>query len=171
MAFVFVVEDGTGLSNATSYVSVEDATDIICVNIHVSAAWEALSVADQEKLVSWASRYLDAHARWKGTKTVPTSALRWPRCGVYDRDNTLIDENTIPEQLKIATAEMARYLITEDRTTERAQDGLESVKADVVEIEFLAGYRLPQIPSHLEYLIQGLGTLSSGTQRFVRITR
>lgn len=171
MAFTFTVEDGTGLAAATSYVSVADADDILIVNIHAYSSWNALTTTQKEYLLAWASRYLDAHADWYGTKTVETSGLRWPRTGVTDRDGIALSSTAIPKQLKVATAEMARYLISEDRSTERSQDAIKMLKADVVEIEFIEGYRLPQIPSHLTYLIDGLGILRGGKPNFAKITR
>lgn len=189
MAFVFTVETGTGtVATANSYVSVMEADDIITTNIHVSPSWDMLTVPQKERLLVWASRYLDDHTNWKGCKTVPgvagytnfngqvipavpASPLRWPRTGVCDRDEVLIGPNVIPNQLKIATAEMARYLIEQDRTVERDTDGLERVKADVVEIEFLPGYRLPQVPTNMQYLVQGLGFISGGPLRFGKVSR
>lgn len=172
MAFTFVVESGSGLiTGANSYVSVSDASDIIATNIHADTAWVALSTADQEKLLAWATRYLDTKASWKGTKSVEDSPLRWPRTGVYDRDNVLIDSDVIPQQLKVATAEMARYLIAQDRTIERDQDGLVRLKADVVEIEFREGYTLPSVPDYMQDLITGLGYMPSSGMRFSPIAR
>lgn len=172
MAFAFVVEDGTGLSDATSYVSVAEADDIITMNIHASASWAELEVGDKERLLSWASRYLDERTRWFGDKVVETSALRWPRSGIVDRDGIALLANAVPRQLQIATAEMARYLIDDDRTVERGQDALTRLKADVIELEFAEGYRLPQVPSHMQYLIKGLGAISSGNGiKFKRIIR
>jgi len=172
MAFTFVVEDGSGLSTATSYVSVEEADDIITMNIHASQSWGALTDVQKEYLLSWASRYLDERTRWFGYRMVETSALRWPRYGVTDRDGIRLSDSAIPSQLKIATAEMARYLIEEDRTVERSQDALTRLKADVIELEFSEGYRLPQVPSHMAYLIAGLGAIGSGTGiKFKRIIR
>ena len=175
MAFTFLVETGTGLvAGANSYVSVADADDAITLNIHADDAWNAKSISDKERLLALATRILDNYARWFGTKTVTTpiaSPLRWPRTGVSDRDSVLIDANTIPEQLKVATAEVARFYAKEDRTLDRDQDGLESITADVVELVFRKGYRLPVIPATLTFLIQGLGTITSGKPRFVNIIR
>ena len=171
MAFTFIVEDGTGLTTATSYVSVSGADDIIAMNIHADTGWSALSTDSKERLLAWASRYLDAHTRWFGTKTVETSQLRWPRTGVCDRDGIEIDANTIPYQLEVATAEMARFLITTDRSLERDQDGLIRLKADVVELEFKDGYTLPQVPNEMTYLVEGLGIVSGGRPRFAWIRR
>ena len=168
MTFPFTVEDGAGLSNATSYVSVEDADDILIMNIHAAPAWMALSLDVKQRLLSWASRYLDERARWFGRKTVETAALRFPRSGVRDRDGIHIDANEIPRQLRVATAEMARYLIDADRTVERDQDALISLKADVVEMEFVEGYRLPKVPEHVGYLLQGLGSIGAGFKAVIR---
>jgi len=172
MPFTFLTEDGTGLVAATSYVSVEEADDIIAVNIHADARWTVLDEAIKEKLLSWASRYLDTNARWYGERVSSTSGLRWPRKGVCDRDDFEIAEDVIPKQLKIAAASMATYLIAQDRSTERPQDALISLKADVVELEFAEGYRLPKVPSHINELISGLGRITSGTRvRFGRIIK
>ncbi len=172
MAFTFIVEDGTGLPNATSYVSVEDADDIIVMNIHAATAWAELTHDQKEHLLSWASRYLDERVRWKGRKVSETSALRFPRTGVHDRDGFAVAADAVPRQLEVATAEMARYLIAEDRSAERDQDALIRLKADVVEMEFAEGYRLPKVPSHMSYLIQGLGSVGSGNgSNFKRIVR
>jgi hypothetical protein len=189
MAFVFTVESGTGTdAAANSYVSVEEATDIITANIHAATEWNMLTVPAQQRLLVWATRYLDAKARWKGTKTVPGSAsytnafgtvvpaiapspLRWPRTGVCDRDGVTVGTASIPTQLRVATAEMARFQIAQDRTIERAQDGLQRVKADVVEIEFLPGYTLPSTPDFLQDLLTGLGSVPSSSMRFAPIVR
>lgn len=172
MAFTFMVEDGTGVASATSYVSVEEADDILAMNIHASASWDALTLDTKQKLLSWASRYLDERTRWFGRRVDGNSALRWPRVGITDQDGITLSPTIIPRQLKIAAAEMARYLIDEDRTAERDQDGLTRLKADVIELEFAEGYRLPQVPSHMKNLIKGLGVISSGTGvRFARIMK
>jgi hypothetical protein len=172
MAFTFMVEDGTGVANATSYVSVEDADDILSMNIHASGSWEALTLDKKQKLLSWASRYLDERTRWFGRRAETESSLRWPRTGITDRDGNPISDTIVPRQLKIAAAEMARYLIDQDRTVERDQDALTRLKADVIELEFEEGYRLPQVPSHMKHLIKGLGVISTGTGvRFARIMK
>lgn len=173
MAFAFSVETGSGLAaSANSYTSVAEADDILTMNIHTSANWAQLSNGDKERLLAWASRYLDERTRWFGYKTVEASPLRWPRTGITDRDGISIGSNVIPHQLKVATAEMARYLIDEDRSVERDQDSLKRLKADVVELEFVEGYKLPSVPSALKFLINGLGTIASGAGvRFTRIIR
>ena len=191
----FVVEDGTMVPNANSYVTVEDATDYLSANIHASPAWVALTLSDQQALLIWATRYLDSRATWNGIPTSdflanptsfnvvgtwavfpspgdipPQQALRWPRAGARDCDGVPIASNTIPRQLKAATAEMARYLIATDRSLERPQDGLTELKVDVITIKFRE-YELPIVPNEISYILRGLGTISSGRTNFSKITR
>jgi hypothetical protein len=172
MAFTFLVEDGTGLSAATSYVSVEDADDIITVNIHADSKWSVLDQDQKERLLSWASRTLDAQVAWKGTKVLD-SALRWPRIGVVDRDGVEIPDDTVPRQLKVAVASMATYLIDEDRfADDGGGDALKRIKADVVEIEFQDGSSgKAKFPAHMHALLDGLGIVQSGRPRFKKIIR
>lgn len=171
MALVFTVEDGTGLSNSNSYVSVEYADDYLQANMHVWPTWDALSVAEKEYLLIWATRYLDQRVRWNGVKTVLDSALRWPRTGVRDADGNMIDPNTIPPQLKEATAEMARFLLESDRSAERPQDGLESIKVDVIELVFNSEYRLPTAPEQIRLILSGLGYMVGNGMSFAPIRR
>jgi hypothetical protein len=171
MAVSFVVEDGTGLDDATSYVSVAEANAYLAANIHKSSTWNALALPTRQALLVWASRYLDQRASWKGTKTVETSALRWPREGVYDVDDNLIESDVIPPALKQATIEMARYLITDDRSDERGQDGLKELQVDVVKLTFDTSYRLPEVPNEISFILRGLGTISAGRPTSARILK
>lgn len=172
MAFIFLVEDGTGLvAAANSYASVSAADDVITVNIHANDAWNALSFAEKERMLVWGTRILDDYTRWFGTKTVDDSPLRWPRTGMTNCDGIALDSNKIPQQVVVATAEMARFYAKEDRTLDRDQDGLESLTADVIELVFRKNYKLPTIPAEMTYLIRCLGSITSGKPRFVDIIR
>lgn len=171
MAFVFLVEDGTGLTEATSYVSVSDADDYMLQNTAIFDDWDLLDQDVKEKVLSWSSRYLDQHARWNGVKTVETSGLRWPRTGVCDIDGLPIGPNTIPYQLEDATVELASYLMIDDISRPRGQDGLDRLRVDVIELYFNSNYRFPSIPSSLNLILSGLGTLIGNSGGFGRIRR
>jgi hypothetical protein len=182
MALTFIVEDGTGLADATSYVSVSDATDILSLNPISNAAWAALTPTEQETYLMWASRYLDQHVDWYGDKTVEDSALRWPREYVYDIDGILIADDVIPEQLKRATAQLAIFLISSQEAQTGGQssilpEGIKRVKADVVEVEFSDGSSTDSrtgsglLPVNMRYLIQGIGTVMTGRQRMAKVVR
>ena len=182
MAIAFVVEDGTGLTTATSYVSVAEATDLLSLNPVMSATWVALDSAEQESYLIWASRYLDYHVQWEGYKTVETSGLRWPRSCVTDVDGLYIDTDVIPEAVKEATAQLAIFLTASDAAQSGGEssnlpEGVKRVKADVVELEFFddaaansrSGSDL--LPVNIRFLIRGLGTIKVGRLRVGNVVR
>ena len=195
MAFTFIVEDGTIVAGANSYVTVSYADDYIGENKFASPSWNALGTTDKQLMLAWATRYLDQRATWNGQTTatylanpdsvnvvagfvtypsnvtVPQQPLRWPRANVFDVDKNPIPYNVIPTQLMQATAEMARYLIASDRSLERPQDGLKELKIDVMTLIFRENYILPIVPSEIGYIIRGLGMISSGRTGFGKITR
>jgi hypothetical protein len=324
MTFSLVVEDGSMVAGANSYVTVQEADDYIIQNFHAWPAWNALNLPTKQQLLAWACRYVDQRATWYGEQTssawalglrfsppianwiippgplpgfggplppiatlqvnagpanirmisaspssgvmVPgqsiivtilfnttvvvaggtpsltlndggvanytsgsgTTALaftyivgaedyttslapassnalnlngatikdlggnnaslttpsvfggstwpwlqsmRWPRLGVFDVDNNPIPPNVIPYQLKQACMEMARYLIAQDRSLERPQDGLKELKVDVITLVFQPGYTLPIVPGEIGYIIRNLGTIGSGRTNFAKIVR
>jgi hypothetical protein len=169
MAFTFVVEDGTGLSNSNSYVSVSEADDILSTNIHATS-WSLKTLQDKEKLLAWATRLIDTKATWFGHKTYSSSSLRWPRTGITSKDSVEIELDEIPKQLKEATSEMARFLVDTDRTVEQSKDGIISLKVDVIEMKFDKDYRLTQLPSIIWEILSDLGYfgVSTGAARIIR---
>ncbi len=66
---------------------------------------------------------------------------------------------------------MARYLIESDRSTDRPQDGLKSLKVDVIELVFNESYRLPEVPNEINMLLSGLGIIKTGNGGFAKIRR
>ena len=195
MAFAFVVEDGSIVAGANSYVAVQEADDYLIQNPFVSPAWLALTTAQKQYYLTWATRYLDHRAVWNGETTTASNynqsgsslvqtwatpvsdtpqaqqPLRWPRVGVYDYDERLIPSSEIPVQLKAATIEMARYLLAQDRSVERPQDGLLEMRAGDVMLKFKPDYTLPIVPTDISFIIRGLGTIASGRTNFSKITR
>lgn len=195
MAFSFVVEDGTIVTGANSYVAVQEASDYLIANQFAYALWSALASTDQQHLLAWATRYIDQRATWNGVTsasylaspdtinlvqgfvsypssvTIPHQPLRWPRANVYDVDGNPIAYNVIPPQLKQATCEMARYLISSDRSLERPQDGLKEMKIDVMTLIFRENYILPIVPNEIAFILRGLGQIGSGTTGFGKVRR
>lgn len=91
----FVVEDGTGLSTATSYVDVTFSDD------YLGATWAVDTATKQSALIS-ATEYADA--RWgellKSKPLLETQALELPRFQLYDRYGNLIEG--VPDDWKKA---------------------------------------------------------------------
>ena len=160
----------TSFNATNSYPTVEEADSILAENIHASA-WFNLSEGNKQRLLVFATKFLDDRARWYGSKTVPTSPLRWPRSYITDRDSRAVGINEIPEQLKRTVAYIANYNVAQDRTSERDQDGLNSLVVDVIELDFKDNYTLPQVPNSLQYMIEGLGIIRGGSSSFGKVLR
>lgn len=101
-----IVEDGTGLSTAESYISVADA-DAYFLD-RGNAAWAALSNDAKEQALRKGADYLLAvyDQRWKGQRVTFEQAMSWPRYDVVV-NQYVIPSNVIPVALKRANAELA----------------------------------------------------------------
>lgn len=97
-----IVEDGTGLSNANSFVSVAEA-DAFFSNVG-SASWAAASVDEKESALIRATAYLSTYFRWTGKRVKGRDqALAIPRSGMTDCDGNDVPSDEVPIELKIAT--------------------------------------------------------------------
>lgn len=157
MAWAFVVEDGTGLVNSTSYISEAYADDYFEIDRVFAPAWTALTSEQKQELLGWATRVLDQKVVWNGVRTTDTQALAWPRQSVYNRYGELIDSNEIPFQLEQATAEFAKYLAANDPTVGSGVDYIKSVRLDVLEVEYMDGTSQTTFPNLLNSILRGLG--------------
>lgn len=92
---MIIVEDGTGVAGANSYVSLPDAREILDLrgqNLDID------DVIAEQQLIA-ASDYVEAFRdRFQGWKTSDTQSMQWPRVGVVI-DNKIIDSVTIPIEL------------------------------------------------------------------------
>lgn len=140
-----VVEDGTGKSNAESYISVADATTYHAAR--GNSAWAALaSDTVREQLLRKATDYmLQAYReKWKGYRYVTDQALDWPRAWVYKEPfyqgavgtyPFLVDSDIVPTEVKNACAELA--LKASSATLMEDQEQLVvKEKVDVIEVEY-----------------------------------
>lgn len=162
MAVVLVVEDGSGLANANSYVSLEEFNAHHEVNLFTS---DLLALTDEvkTKLVIMATRQVDVLVRWRGEPTYPgVQALRFPRTGVVDADGIEVPDNTIPKYLKAAICEMAAHLNTTNPTEDPDGYGLESFALEGMEFVFDKTQTKGGIPRNVAPLLKGLADPSSG---------
>lgn len=138
----FIVEDGTGKSDAISYVTTAEADEYW--GRRGSTAWGALTNGQKKRALVLATDYMGQvyRLRWKGVRTVSTQALDWPRAFV-ERDDyrysglngyTTIDgqyyypSNEVPAEVKRACCELALKAVT---TTLLADVGAQ-VKSETV---------------------------------------
>ena len=154
MAFVFDASVGGVASN--SYLTVAEFLDYMETAYAVTESSEALE--DQRNLVL-ATRLMEANfspmrklvrvmppaqsyylirPTWTGAVATVTQRLLWPRTGMFTRTGVAIAPNVIPQELKDATAELARLLKRGDLTVDNdvVVQGLTSVKAGSVALTF-----------------------------------
>jgi hypothetical protein len=150
-----IVEDGTGLSDANSYVSVAYA-DAYFLARNVTA-WASLT--NKEALLIQATDYMEAvySESWKGTVLLDTQALSFPR---------IIDDATVyPDRLLKAVCELAlkandRALLVdvEQRTIEE--------KIDVITVKY-AEYSDQKTQYSMVYGLISPYLMSSGVSKKV----
>jgi hypothetical protein len=88
MAITIVVEDGTGIANANSYISVGDA-DAYQLN-RGRSAWAALDADAKSSALIQATEFVDSTFAWIGKRKTSTQALKWPRIYGLDSDGVEI---------------------------------------------------------------------------------
>lgn len=155
-----------GAANANSFLTVSEMETI--AEEHTAAQYEAWSAADdQGALVVMATRAMaayfsgrkmlvhgkDAFTRifpaWTGLPATTTQRLPWPRSGMFDMNGNAIAEDVIPEDLKLATAELVLALAVGGDTTgdnDAAAGGISSVKAGSVSVAFRGDMALTSKP-------------------------
>lgn len=107
-----IVENGTGLSTAQSYVSVADA-DARHVALG-NSAWTGTD-AVKEAALRRATQYMlqEYRTRWAGTRLLRAQALDWPRYGVTV-DGYTIETTIVPDEVANACADLALRALSED---------------------------------------------------------
>lgn len=98
-----IVEDGTGLENANSFIDVEEARALATVRgLSLNPDDTKLSAI----LVNSADRIVSYESQFSGKRTNPEQGLSYPRKGSF-RYGSLIASNSIPRELKLAQVVMA----------------------------------------------------------------
>lgn len=131
-----IVEDGTGLANAESYISVVDADAYIAAYKGADSTWDAATEATKEIAARVATQYLDGLYDWIGEKETSTQALDWPRVNAEDETGTLIAG--VPLAVEQATAEVMFLNVggtSLTNNTTKASD-TKREKVDVIEVEY-----------------------------------
>lgn len=167
MAITFTVEDGTGVTGATTYLSLADAEQIV---EDYGLAWASGATDDEKKVaLNNGSLFIDTrYPPWKGYKRLSTQGLDWPRSGVVDEDGYVVPNTSVPEDIKRATVEAAVYYNNNDSLFPDADgDGAlkaEKIKIDVIEIsnEYLGSDAGSEVSKKLSGLLDKYREIGSG---------
>ena len=111
------VEDGTGLSNSDSYVSVAEADAYF--SARGITKWDSFGAEKKESLLIKATDYIDSAYRWRGKKATAEQALQFPRENCVDNEGFVRDG--VPSEVKKTVYECA-LLIGEDNEIYSVED-------------------------------------------------
>lgn len=132
---MIIVEDGTGIPNANSYISVDDA-DFYATSFSKSD-WSG-TTDEKEMALKQATRAIDLLYGDKFISAKMTSTpLMFPRYPFYDNNQQFVS-GVVPNCLKLATVEVAiLYLTGQDILPQPADTGtqMSKIKIDTIEIQ------------------------------------
>jgi hypothetical protein len=164
-----VVEDGTGVDDANSYVTVEDANAYLLDRNN--AAWFAATDDQKVAALIEATDYVDAHD-WVGYVEFAAQALGWPRLEAYDREGRLLVG--VPAQVKRAVILLAPEALSGRLrpTTAATAGALKRKKVGPLELEYFEGgsasaRSFPEVAALLRGLtVGGIGGISGKVVRW-----
>jgi hypothetical protein len=96
------VEDGTGLPDADSYISLQ-FFKTFCSSRNYDLA--SYADVDMEASLRLAQGWIDTYSRYKGFRLTPTQSLEFPRTGCFDWSS--YEVTGVPLRVKHAAAELA----------------------------------------------------------------
>lgn len=133
-----IVEDGTGLTNSESYISVAGA-DTRQANLG-NDTWAPLTTAEKEEALRRATQYmLQAYRqRWIGLRLSINQALDWPRWGVVIDEFYPVASNIVPTDIANACSDLAFKAAAGDLAPDLAQ-GVIRKKIGPIETEYNRG--------------------------------
>lgn len=143
MAITIVVEDGTGLTSANSYISTADA-DTYHAN-RGRSTWTALTADAKAIALIAGTQFIDSVYNWIGLKSKKTQGLKWPRIARLDESGNAIllvdrdgfDIDAVPQAVINACAEAAFLSLTEELFQDDDPRGkIIRKKTDVLETDY-----------------------------------
>ena len=131
-----IIEDGSGRSDAESYVSLAD-----CDAYHsarANSSWTGDEAAKEAALLEATAFVEDSYrGLWRGVRSKWEQALSWPRFGVIDQDGFQVASDSLPSLLQAAVCEAALRAIEGDLTPDLDRGGqIKRQKVDVIETEY-----------------------------------
>ena len=129
-----IVEDGSVVPNANSYISLVELKELMSNFIEIPA-----DVTDEQLTRNlYRSMQFIESLNYKGVKVNPFHTLEWPRADVAWAPYTLWPADQIPAQLKTALALLTTGVVTEGEEVLSAPQNIRREKVGQLEIEFYA---------------------------------
>ncbi len=131
MAIEFIVEDGSGKTDATSYADVLDFRQY----------WENrgvdYSTTTDDTIKAWlnlSTEYIDLNYNFEGLKTDNDQALEWPRNGTTKKDECEIQDNEIPGEVIDATIYLSAQ--SKNNNLQEVSGNVKSEKIGTYSVEY-----------------------------------
>lgn len=157
MASTLVVEDGTGLANADSFISAVDAATYH--TNHNNTAWAALTDAQKDAALRYATAYVDTKFQYLGYLYKDTQSLSWPRTDAWDMDRRLL--TGVPQKVKDAVCELALVHATTENVNATFDRGGAIASEEVGSVKVAYFDRAPAGVTY-PFLIQMLARVTLG---------
>lgn len=149
------VEDGTGLSDADSYIELTFADSYH--SDRGNSAWADASESEREQALRKAVDYIDTAYRFRGIRLEEDQALEFPRDDLYDRAGRKVEG--VPAAVKHAQAEAALVLLSQDLYSVAKRGGrIARVRVGPIEEQYEGGAAARPDPQKVTALLSGLTT-------------
>lgn len=131
-----VVEDGTGISNANSYCTLDYALEYCTMKGYTD--WQNLSENEQKIYIIRGTEFVDNFYNWRGIRYRQSQSMAFPRDNIYDDDR--YEVVGIPEKLKKACIEAAFLNVSSGAntlfSTKDENGAIKKKKVETLEIEY-----------------------------------
>lgn len=187
MPAAITVEDGTGKADANSYVSLTEANNYFDT-LPQTNTWASLTDDGKIRLVITAARCIDFGFDFKGFKSSATQAMQWPRQLARDRNlysgafarvggvnnsDAYFPDDTIPNGIKTAQCEMARFILQDTARLDDAPGiGVKEFELPgALRVAFDSGNLRAIIPDFVGKILKDFGDVAGGKSGMVKLTR
>lgn len=168
-----IVEDGTIVAGADSYVTLAYASDYH--EKRGNTGWATLTSEEQEQAIRRGTDYLEQsyRLRWLGYRRSEAQSLSWPRDEVPRADFTYLNQysfypdNVVPDEVKKACAEAA-FRAGQGELIPDLTQLVTREKIDVIEVEYSQySSQLPRYKA-IDYLLAPFLQGNSNSMRVIR---
>lgn len=165
MALTLIVEDGTIVAGANSYVDPTASVAVDFFDAHLFAtAWTGAVADDRTKACIMATRYVDQLILWKGVPVENNQPLSWPRDQVLLKGQTeYLADDAIPLDIVHAVLETANAFLVGDRVSDTGKSaGVSAISLGqgALDLTFQQPdpqHNLPIIPKQVMILLEKYG--------------
>lgn len=125
-------------ASSNSYVTLAQADQYHDDRVASGTTWGDSSENSKTRAILWATELLESLYDWNGAVTTTTQKLAWPRSGLWNRNGYALDDETLPEPIRDATAEFARQLLVSRRADDNPTEAesLAELKAGSITLTF-----------------------------------